>query len=71
MARCRRTPSTSPRVLRWLPSSSSPDCLYGPPAERGEIDPVSSGVLGGYLFGAFMLVLATAHALRADDVCSC
>jgi uncharacterized membrane protein len=34
----------------------------GPPAERGHIDPISSGVLIGYLFGAFMLVLATAHA---------
>ncbi len=36
--------------------------LYGPPAERGRIEEVSSGVLAGYLFGAFMLVYATAHA---------
>jgi uncharacterized membrane protein len=35
--------------------------LYGPPAERGRIEEVSSGVLAGYLFGAFMLVYATAH----------
>ena len=34
----------------------------GPPIERGRIDPVSCGVLAGYLFGAFMLVIATAHA---------
>ena len=34
----------------------------GPPAEPGHIDPVSCGVLAGYLFGAFMLVIATAHA---------
>jgi len=35
--------------------------LYGPPAERGRVEPVSSGVLAGYLAGAFMLVYATAH----------
>jgi uncharacterized membrane protein len=36
--------------------------LYGPPAEPDRSEPLSSGVLAGYLFGAFMLVLATAHA---------
>jgi uncharacterized membrane protein len=36
--------------------------LHGPPAERGRIEPVSSGVLTGYLVGAFMLVYATEHA---------
>ena len=36
--------------------------FQGPRAERGEFDPVSCGVLGVYLFGAFMLTLATAHA---------
>ncbi len=36
--------------------------FYGPPAERGRIEPVSSGVLTGYLVGAFMLVYATEHA---------
>jgi uncharacterized membrane protein len=36
--------------------------FYGPPAERDRYEPLSSGVLAGYLFGAFMLVLATAHA---------
>ena len=41
--------------------------FYGPPAEPGRIDPVSCGVLAGYLFGAFMLVLATAHAPLAHD----
>lgn len=35
--------------------------LYGPPAEPGRIDRISSGVLAGYLFGAFMLVLASHH----------
>ena len=34
----------------------------GPPAEPGRIDPVSCGVLAGYLFGAFLLTIATAHA---------
>jgi uncharacterized membrane protein len=34
----------------------------GPPAEPGRIDPVSCGVLAGYLFGAFLLAIATAHA---------
>ena len=33
----------------------------GPPIERGHAEPVSWGVLCGYLFGAFMLVLATRH----------
>ncbi len=36
--------------------------LYGPPETRGEIAPVSSGVLAGYLVAAFALVLATTHA---------
>jgi uncharacterized membrane protein len=36
--------------------------FYGPPAERDRYEPLSSGVLAGYLVGAFMLVLATAHA---------
>jgi uncharacterized membrane protein len=36
--------------------------LQGPPAERGRYDPVSCGVLGAYLFGAFMLAIAAAHA---------
>ena len=35
--------------------------FYGPPAERGGIDPVSSGALGGFLLGAFLLVLASDH----------
>lgn len=35
--------------------------FQGPPAERGRFDPVSCGVLAGYLFGAFMLVVATKH----------
>ncbi len=34
----------------------------GPPAEPSRIDPVSCGVLAGYLFGAYMLTIATAHA---------
>src|SRR4051794_28729916 len=35
--------------------------LYGPDAERGEIDAVSSGALAAYLFGATLLVLASQH----------
>ena len=35
--------------------------LYGPPAERGRVEEVGSGVLAGYLFGTFMLVYASAH----------
>jgi uncharacterized membrane protein len=35
--------------------------LEGPEAERGRFDQVSCGVLAGYLFGACMLVIATAH----------
>jgi uncharacterized membrane protein len=36
--------------------------LYGPPAENGRIDPMSSGVLAGYLLTAFLSVIATLHA---------
>jgi uncharacterized membrane protein len=35
--------------------------LYGPSAEPGEIDPVSSGALGAFLLAAAILVLATRH----------
>ena len=35
--------------------------LYGPDAEPGEIDPVSSIALGAYLFAATLLVLASRH----------
>src|SRR3954452_331292 len=35
--------------------------FYGPDAEPGEIDPISSGALGAYLFAAAMLVLASQH----------
>lgn len=34
----------------------------GPPAEPGKLSPVSWGSLSGYLFGAFWLTMATAHA---------
>ena len=36
--------------------------FYGPPETRGQIEPISSGVLAGYLVAAFALVLATTHA---------
>ena len=36
--------------------------LYGPPAEHGRVEPLSSGVLAGYLVAAFALVYATDHA---------
>ena len=35
--------------------------IYGPEAERGRFDGVSWGVLAGYLFGAFLLVLTNRH----------
>jgi len=35
--------------------------FYGPDAQEGEIDPVSSGALGAYLFAAFALVLVREH----------
>jgi uncharacterized membrane protein len=37
--------------------------LFGPEAERGRVDLVSSGALGAYLLGASLLVLATQHDL--------
>ena len=43
--------------------------LYGPDAEDGRIDPVSSGALAAYLFAAAVLVLARDHdGARADRV---
>lgn len=38
-----------------------PGLIYGPPAERGHADPLSSGILAGYLFGTLLLVLFTRH----------
>lgn len=35
--------------------------LYGPPAERGRYDMVSSWILAGYLLGVFLLVFANRH----------
>ena len=35
--------------------------FYGPDAEPGEIDPISSVALGAYLFAATLLVLASRH----------
>lgn len=39
-----------------------PGLFYGPPDARGQVEPVSSGVLAGYLVAAFALVMATTHA---------
>jgi uncharacterized membrane protein len=36
--------------------------VFGPPVFRGRIDPVSSGILAGYLATAFLSVIATVHA---------
>jgi uncharacterized membrane protein len=36
-------------------------CLYGPPAERGRFDMVSSWIMAGYLAGTFLLVFANRH----------
>jgi uncharacterized membrane protein len=36
--------------------------MFGPGIEDGEIEPISSGSLGAYLFGAMLIVLSSAHA---------
>ncbi|WP_439373807.1 DUF2339 domain-containing protein [Bradyrhizobium sp. DASA03120] len=36
--------------------------MFGPTIEDGEIEPISSGALGAYLFGAMLVVLSSAHA---------
>jgi uncharacterized membrane protein len=36
--------------------------LFGPPADEGQIEPISSGSLAAYLLGATMIVLASFHA---------
>ena len=36
--------------------------LFGPPADEGRIEPISSGSLAAYLLGATMIVLASIHA---------
>jgi uncharacterized membrane protein len=36
--------------------------MFGPDAEEGQIEPISSGSLAAYLFGAMMIVLASFHA---------
>src|SRR3989449_1041334 len=36
--------------------------MFGPPADEGQIEPISSGSLAAYLFGATMIVLNSFHA---------
>jgi uncharacterized membrane protein len=36
--------------------------MFGPPAEEGEIEPISSGSLAAYLVGATLIVLTSFHA---------
>ena len=36
--------------------------MFGPPAEEGQIEPISSGSLAAYLLGATLIVLASFHA---------
>src|SRR5258708_6439144 len=36
--------------------------MFGPPADEGRIEPISSGSLAAYLLGATMIVLASFHA---------
>src|SRR6186713_2034520 len=36
--------------------------MFGPPADEGEIEPISSGSLAAYLLGAMMIALAGFHA---------
>ncbi|MGB3445647.1 MAG: DUF2339 domain-containing protein [Xanthobacteraceae bacterium] len=42
--------------------------LFGPPAEPGKAEPVSSGALAAYVFGATMIVLNSDHAMAAITV---
>jgi uncharacterized membrane protein len=42
-----------------------PGLFQGPPAESGQYDEVSCGILAGYMVGAFVLVLATHHDMLA------
>ncbi len=39
--------------------------LFGPPAEDDRVEPISSGSLAAYLFGAMLIVLASFHAEAA------
>ena len=36
--------------------------MFGPPAEEGQIEPISSGSLAAYLLGATLIVLNSSHA---------
>ena len=36
--------------------------MFGPPAEQGQVEPISSGSLTAYLFGATLIVLNSFHA---------
>jgi uncharacterized membrane protein len=36
--------------------------MFGPPADEGQIEPISSGSLAAYLLGATVIVLASSHA---------
>jgi uncharacterized membrane protein len=36
--------------------------MFGPPAEEGQIEPISSGSLAAYLVGATLIVLTSSHA---------
>jgi uncharacterized membrane protein len=42
--------------------------MYGPPAEPGRIEPISSVALGAYLLGATLIVLTSGHAEIAMTV---
>ncbi len=42
--------------------------MFGPPADEGRIEPISSGALVAYLLGATMIVLASFHADAAIGV---
>ncbi len=42
--------------------------LFGPPAEPGKIEPVSSGALAAYVLSATMIVLNSDHAMSAITI---
>ena len=42
--------------------------MFGPPADESRIEPISSGSLAAYLFGAVMIVLASFHADSAITI---
>ena len=56
-----RMPSTSSSGFALVATFIVSGFLFGPDAEPGKIDPVSSVALAAYLFGALLIVLVSRH----------